>query len=73
MWRIELYKNAFDDACQAGLDLRSDLSRLDKYYGQDYILLEFRFEQTYPVKPFLARVVSPRCMPYTGHVLHGGE
>ena len=45
-----------------GKDLNSDLKKLKKQYGQDYLLMEIKFPKDYPARPFALRVVSPRCM-----------
>ncbi|KAK9817931.1 hypothetical protein WJX72_004478 [[Myrmecia] bisecta] len=70
-WRLKV-KN-FDNDVPAGKDLNSDLQRLKHRYGQDHMLMEIAFDADYPQKPFFLRVVSPRCVWYTGHVTAGGS
>jgi len=35
--------------------------------------MEISFKLSYPADPFFLRVVSPRCVWYTGHVTAGGS
>ena len=53
--------------------LNADLETLDSMYGQDHLKLEISFPDDYPTSPFFIRVVTPRCMMYTGHVTAGGS
>ena len=63
----------FDNDCEGGVVLNADLETLDSMYGQDHIKLEISFPDDYPTKPFFIRVITPRCMMYTGHVTAGGS
>ena len=69
-WRFEL-KN-FDDSVVAGHQLNQDLQQLKSQHRQDFLLMEVTFPQAYPQEPPFLRVVSPRCVWYTGHVTAGG-
>ncbi|KAL0027580.1 hypothetical protein WJX77_012237 [Trebouxia sp. C0004] len=69
-WRFEL-KN-FDDSIAAGHQLNQDLQQLMSQHSQDFLLMEVTFPQAYPQEPPFLRVVSPRCVWYTGHVTAGG-
>eukprot|EP00884_Botryococcus_braunii_P011162 jgi/Botrbrau1/20046/Bobra.200_1s0051.1 len=70
-WRFKL-KN-FSNGMLAGFYLNQDLKTLSETYKQDHMLMEIDFPREYPDKPFLLRVVSPRCCWYTGHVTAGGS
>ncbi|GIL62694.1 hypothetical protein Vafri_16872 [Volvox africanus] len=70
-WRFKV-KN-FDDDIPAGKQLNRELQELANKCGQDYILMEILFPADYPTNPFFLRVVSPRCVMYTGHVTAGGS
>eukprot|EP00198_Chlamydomonas_reinhardtii_P002126 XP_001691462.1 predicted protein [Chlamydomonas reinhardtii] len=75
LWRLRVLP-AFDEDVAAGRQLNADLRRLGQMRGsggQDYILMEVSFPQDYPTNPFFLRVVSPRCVMYTGHVTAGGS
>ena len=69
-WRFEL-KN-FDDSVATGHQLNQDLQQLMSQHHQDFLLMELTFPQAYPQEPPFLRVVSPRCVWYTGHVTAGG-
>jgi len=69
-WRFEL-KN-FDDSVVAGHQINQDLQQLKSQHSQDFLLMEVTFPQAYPQEPPFLRVVSPRCVWYTGHVTAGG-
>lgn len=66
LWTFHL-KN-FDEGLQGGRNLNKDLRDLKEQHGQDHLLMEVTFPNTYPAKPFFLRLVSPRCETYTGHV-----
>jgi ubiquitin-protein ligase len=68
-WRFEL-KN-FDDSVATGHQLNQDLQLMSQHH-QDFLLMELTFPQAYPQEPPFLRVVSPRCVWYTGHVTAGG-
>lgn len=70
VWRFEL--SNFDDSIPAGQQLNSDLKQLKLRYGQNFLLMEVNFPEAYPHEPLFLRVVSPRCIWYTGHVTAGG-
>ncbi|KAK9832429.1 hypothetical protein WJX74_009995 [Apatococcus lobatus] len=70
-WRFKL-KN-FDNDCQPGRDLNADLAQLFRKKGQNHLVMEIQFPQSYPSDPFFLRVISPRCVWYTGHVTAGGS
>ena len=77
VWRVEAVA-PFDVDLPGGRALNQDLAALAQRFGpqNDHILLELRFPQDYPSRPFLLRVVSPRCQMYTGEGLRprlGGE
>ena len=69
-WQLELRE--FDDFTLAGRQLNQDLQQLKSQHGQDFLLMEVTFPQNYPQEPPFLRVVSPRCVWYTGHVTAGG-
>lgn len=66
LWTFQL-KN-FDEGLQGGINLNKDLQELKEQYGQDHLLMEATFPNTYPSKPLFLRLVSPRCEMHTGHV-----
>lgn len=70
LWRFKL--RDFDDESSGGRQLNADLADLGKWRGQDFIVMEVRFPDDYPARPFFLRVVSPRMVWYTGHVTAGG-
>ncbi|KAF6249727.1 ubiquitin-conjugating enzyme/RWD-like protein [Scenedesmus sp. NREL 46B-D3] len=70
-WQLKL--RSFDDDLPGGKQLNQDLQRLHTMYGQDHIVLQIEFPKDYPRQPFFVRVVSPRCVMYTGHVTAGGS
>ncbi|WIA19343.1 hypothetical protein OEZ85_003974 [Tetradesmus obliquus] len=70
-WQLKLHN--FDDDLPGGRQLNQDLRRLAATYGQDHILMQIEFPQDYPHQPFFVRLVSPRCVMYTGHVTAGGS
>lgn len=70
VWQFEL--SNFDESVPAGQQLNSDLRQLQLQYGQDFLLMEVTFPEAYPHEPLFLRVVSPRCVWYTGHVTAGG-
>ncbi|KAK9814694.1 hypothetical protein WJX72_010012 [[Myrmecia] bisecta] len=70
-WRFHL--KDFDNAMAGGAALNGDLAQLKNQYGQDYLLMELKVPSDYPQDPFFLRVISPRCMWYTGHVTAGGS
>lgn len=70
IWRFEL--SNFDESTPAGQQLNSDLKQLKLRYGQGFLLMEVTFPEAYPHEPLFLRVVSPRCVWYTGHVTAGG-
>ncbi|KXZ48861.1 hypothetical protein GPECTOR_25g446 [Gonium pectorale] len=70
-WRFRV-KN-FDEDVAAGKTLNQDLRELARKHGQDHLLMEVQFPPDYPTNPFFLRVVSPRCVMYTGHVTAGGS
>lgn len=69
-WQVHL--SSFDESMAAGHQLNLDLQQLKSQHGQDFLLMEVTFPQAYPVEPPFLRVVSPRCLWYTGHVTAGG-
>ena len=69
-WQLEL--RDFHDSIPAGRQLNEDLQQLKAQHGQDFLLMEITFPQNYPQEPPFLRVVSPRCVWYTGHVTAGG-
>lgn len=69
-WQFEL--SNFDDSSSAGQRLNSDLQQLKLQQGQGFLLMEINFPEAYPSEPPFLRVVSPRCVWYTGHVTAGG-
>lgn len=69
-WLIECWNERerhFPTHCLHWL-LPQDLKELKRKHGQDHILMEITFSNSYPRNPFFLRVVSPRCQWYTGHV-----
>ncbi|GLC47365.1 hypothetical protein PLESTF_001277600 [Pleodorina starrii] len=70
-WRFRV--KDFDEDVQAGQQLNNDLREMGRLFGQDNILMEVNFPEDYPTNPFFMRVVSPRCVMYTGHVTAGGS
>ena len=70
IWRFEL--SNFDKSSPAGQQLNSDLKQLKLRYGQGFLLMEVTFPEAYPHEPLFLRIVSPRCVWYTGHVTAGG-
>jgi ubiquitin-conjugating enzyme E2 Q len=70
-WQFKLA--GFDDDLPGGRALNADLARLQAEHGQSYLLCEASFPADYPARPFALRVVSPRCVWYTGHVTAGGS
>lgn len=46
----------------AGQLLNEDLAELAWRFGQDHLLLEATFPDTYPDQPFSLRVILPRCV-----------
>lgn len=72
-WRVHVV--SFDADMPAGAAMNRDLQELKRSSGQDFILMEIRFPDgdSYPTNPFFLRVVTPRCMMYTGHVTAGGS
>lgn len=75
MFRWRLKVKGFDGDQPAGAALNEDLRLLEEMHGQDHLLLEIQFPSgdAYPLQPFFLRVVSPRCVMYTGHVTAGGS
>lgn len=70
VWQFEL--SNFDESAPAGQQLNADLKQLQLQYGQGFLLMEVTFPEAYPHEPLFLRVVSPRCVWYTGHVTAGG-
>ncbi|MEW5316517.1 MAG: hypothetical protein WDW38_007887 [Sanguina aurantia] len=72
-WRVRV--KGFDSDLPAGAALNEDLRQLQISHKQDYISLEVHFPpgDGYPALPFFLRVVTPRCVMYTGHVTAGGS
>ena len=71
LWRFKV--KDFDDDCAAGRALNKDLATLGRTRRQDHIVMEIRFPDDYPTRPFFLRCVSPRFVWYTGHVTAGGS
>ena len=69
-WQFEL--SNFDESNPAGQHLNSDLQQLKLRHGQGFLQMEVNFPEAYPCDPPFLRVVSPRCVWYTGHVTAGG-
>lgn len=63
----------FDADCEGGRLLNADLLKLLETTGQGHLQLEISFPPNYPTSPFFVRVVTPRCVMYTGHVTAGGS
>lgn len=72
-WRVHVV--SFDVDTPAGAAMNRDLQALKRSKGQDFMLLEIQFPagDSYPSSPFFLRVVTPRCVMYTGHVTAGGS
>ena len=70
-WRFKL--RDFDPDLPGGAALNADLARLKREHGCDHLLCEANFPPDYPSRPFLLRLVYPRCCWYTGHVTAGGS
>ena len=70
-WRLKL--RGFDDDVPGGRKLNEDLRRLERDFGQDHLLMEAAFPADYPTRPVFLRLLSPRCVMYTGHVTAGGS
>ncbi|GMH34444.1 hypothetical protein BSKO_02278 [Bryopsis sp. KO-2023] len=70
-WQFKV-KN-FDEDIPGGAALNADLRKLNEKHQQDHLLLEATFPMDYPTEPFFLRVISPRCVWYTGHVTAGGS
>lgn len=70
-WAFRLH--SFDDSLPGGAALNADLARLGRQCGQSWLACEAIFPPDYPSRPFLLRLVSPRCCWYTGHVTAGGS
>ena len=70
-WRFKM--RGFDDDVEGGRQLNADLARLARRHGQDSLLMEASFPASYPDQPFAVRVITPRCVWYTGHVTAGGS
>ena len=72
-WRLEL--RGFDDDSEGGRALNADLQELaEQTRGlHSSVIMQVQFPPSYPRAPFFLRVVSPRCVMYTGHVTAGGS
>ncbi|KAG1676351.1 hypothetical protein FOA52_001146 [Chlamydomonas sp. UWO 241] len=70
-WRFHV--SNFDPDMASGRALNADLRALAAKHGQGFILMECTFPENYPTEPLFLRIVSPRCMWYTGHVTAGGS
>ena len=69
-WRFKLRN--FDGSTAAGRNLNSDLRDLQRRHGSGFLLVELTFPFIYPQEPPFLRVVTPRCVWYSGHVTAGG-
>jgi ubiquitin-conjugating enzyme E2 Q len=71
VWRFKLAD--FDGDTAGGRALNGDLARLQREHGAGHLQCELLFPADYPSRPFLLRLVYPRCCWYTGHVTAGGS
>jgi ubiquitin-conjugating enzyme E2 Q len=54
-------------------EVAKDLVEYKKKYGQDYIQMEMKFTEGFPLEPPFIRVLKPRFKFRTGHVTIGGS
>jgi ubiquitin-conjugating enzyme E2 Q len=71
VWTFTL--SDFDSDTRGGALLNADLARLQAEHGVGHLMLEATFPRDYPTRPFLLRLIYPRCQWYTGHVTAGGS
>ena len=71
-WHVKM--KDFDADSPGGQQLNCDLAELHRRYDVEGCLtLEILFPSEYPAAPPFIRVVTPRCVWYTGHVTAGGS
>ena len=62
------------DVFKKNLELFVDYLNEDmKKYNITEVILEFRFNENYPVQPPFVRILSPRFIYRTGHITLGGS
>jgi ubiquitin-protein ligase len=65
LWNISIQSDGFE----GNPKLQKDMEK----YGIKEVLLEFRFNENYPVQPPFVRIISPRFIYRTGHITLGGS
>ncbi len=67
-WEVRLF--GFDPKDDT---IAKDLIEYKKRYGLDYVQMEMKFNENFPLEPPFIRVVRPRFQFRTGHVTIGGS
>jgi len=71
-WQVKLYFKDIKKQCK---ELFEDLQQYKKNVnkGQDYVLLEVKFNDSFPKTPPFIRVITPRFQFQKGHITIGGS